>query len=57
MASIPRPDTINPQSPDETPPPDTGPIEQPMPSGPDATPDGGDTVNPGRGPAELPPQN
>lgn len=58
MATTPRPDTINPQSPDETP-PDTGPIEQPVPQNPDATPPestpgGGDTINPGRGPDEVP---
>lgn len=58
MATTPRPDTINPQSPDETP-PNSNPIEQPVPGMPDATPPesnpgGGDTVYPGRGPQELP---
>lgn len=58
MATQPPPDTINPQSPDEAP-ATPGPVEQPVPTMPDATPpestpDGGDTIYPGRGPQEIP---
>ena len=50
------PDTVEPQSPPESP-PDQAPVEQPVPQNPDATPDGGDTVQPGRRPDEIvPPQ-
>jgi fused signal recognition particle receptor len=57
MASQPpfSPDHIEPQSPPETP-ADPTPTEQPAPQNPDATPDGGDIDQPGRGPDEVPPQ-
>ena len=56
MASQPpiQPDIIEPQSPQEAPAtPD--PIEHPVPAEPIYNPDGGDIVEPWRGPDEVPP--